>query len=86
MGIAVYMEPSAIAFGILSSDQAIMRMDITGKVLVAMSTGNHGHSLETTIPQIVAEHLGCDIDDVVLIQGDTSSSRWGRAPVAAAAP
>ncbi len=77
MGLAVYMEPSAIAFGILSSDQAIMRMDITGKVSVAMSTGNHGHSLETTIPQIVAEHLGCDIADVVLVQGDTSSSPMG---------
>jgi aerobic carbon-monoxide dehydrogenase large subunit len=77
MGVAVYMEPSAIAFGILSSDQAIMRMDTTGKVLVAMSTGNHGHSLETTIPQIVAEHLGCDIADVVLVQGDTASSPTG---------
>jgi aerobic carbon-monoxide dehydrogenase large subunit len=77
MGVAVYMEPSAIAFGILASDQAIMRMDTTGKVIVAMSTGNHGHSLETTIPQIVAEHLGCDIADVVLVQGDTSSSPTG---------
>jgi len=77
MGVAVYMEPSAIAFGVLSSDQAIMRMDTTGKVIVAMSTGNHGHSLETTIPQIVAEHLGCDIADVVLVQGDTASSPMG---------
>ena len=77
MGLAVYLEPSAIAFGILSSDQAIMRMDASGKVIVAMSTGNHGHSLETTIPQIVAEHLGCDIGDVVLVQGDTDSSPLG---------
>ena len=77
MGVSVYLEPSAVAFGILSSDQAIMRMDTTGKVLVAMSTGNHGHSLETTIPQIVAEHLGCDIADVILVQGDTASSPTG---------
>ncbi len=77
MGLSVYMEPSAIAFGILASDQAIMRMDTSGKVIVAMSTGNHGQSLETTIPQIVAEHLGCDIADVVLVQGDTSSSPTG---------
>jgi aerobic carbon-monoxide dehydrogenase large subunit len=77
MGVAVYMEPSAIAFGILASDQAILRMDPSGKVIVAMSTGNHGHSLETTIPQIVAEHLGCDIADVVLVQGDTDSSPTG---------
>jgi aerobic carbon-monoxide dehydrogenase large subunit len=77
MGTAVYMEPSAVAFGILASDQAIMRMDTSGKVSVAMSCGNHGQSLETTIPQIVAEYLGCDIEDVVLIQGDTSSSPTG---------
>jgi aerobic carbon-monoxide dehydrogenase large subunit len=77
MGVGVYVEPSAISFGVLSTDQAVMRMDISGKVLVAMSTGNHGHSLETTIPQIVAEHLGCDIADVVLIQGDTASSPMG---------
>ena len=77
MGVSVYLEPSAVAFGILSSDQAIMRMDTTGKVIVAMSTGNHGHSLETTIPQIVAEHLGCDIADVILVQGDTASSPTG---------
>jgi carbon-monoxide dehydrogenase large subunit len=77
MGVSVYIEPSAVAFGILSSDQAIMRMDNSGKVIVAMSTGNHGHSLETTIPQIVAEHLGCNIEDVVLVQGDTDSSPTG---------
>lgn len=77
LGMSLYVEPSAISFGILSSDMAIMRMDTTGKVQVAMSTGSHGHSLETTIPQIVAEHLGCDIEDVVLIQGDTDSAPMG---------
>ena len=77
LGMSVYTEPSAIAFGILSSDVAILKMDISGKVQVAMGTGNHGHSLETTIPQIVAEHLGCDIDDVVLVQGDTHTSPTG---------
>ncbi|CAB4363980.1 MAG: molybdopterin-dependent oxidoreductase [Actinobacteria bacterium] len=77
MGVAIYIEPSAVAFGILSSDQAIMRMDNSGKVIVAMSTGNHGQSLETTIPQIVAEHLGCNIEDVLLVQGNTESSPTG---------
>ncbi len=77
LGVAGYVEPSAIAFGILSTDVASISMDPSGKVIVAMGTGSHGHSLETTIPQIVAEHLGCDLDDVVLVQGDTSASPSG---------
>jgi carbon-monoxide dehydrogenase large subunit len=77
VGVSVYIEPSAIAFGILSSDSATLRIDPSGKVVVAMGTGSHGHSLETTIPQVIAEHLGCDIDDVVLVQGDTSATPVG---------
>lgn len=77
MGLGVYLEPSAIAFGMLSSDLAVLQMDPTGRVIISMSTGNHGHSLETTIPQIVADTLGCDIADVVLIQGDTATSPTG---------
>ena len=77
LGFSSYIEPSAIAFGMLSSDVALMSMDASGKVLVTMGTGSHGHSLETTIPQIVAEHLGCDIDDVVLVQGDSNAAPSG---------
>jgi carbon-monoxide dehydrogenase large subunit len=77
VGVSVYIEPSAIAFGVLSSDSANLRIDPSGKVVIAMGTGSHGHSLETTIPQVVAEHLGCDLDDIVLVQGDTSATPLG---------
>jgi carbon-monoxide dehydrogenase large subunit len=77
LGVGVYIEPSAIAFGILSSDQANVRMDENGKVLVALSSGSHGHSIETTMPQVIAEHLGCDIDDIIIMQGDTASAPIG---------
>jgi carbon-monoxide dehydrogenase large subunit len=77
VGVSVYIEPSAIAFGILTSDSANVRIDPSGKVVVAMGTGSHGHSLETTIPQVVAEYLGCDIDDIVFVQGDTSATPVG---------
>ena len=77
LGVGVYIEPSAIAFGILSSDQANVRMDESGKVLVALSSGSHGHSIETTMPQVIAEHLGCDIDDIIIMQGDTASAPIG---------
>ncbi|MGD9701010.1 MAG: xanthine dehydrogenase family protein molybdopterin-binding subunit [Acidimicrobiia bacterium] len=77
LGLAGYVEPSAIAFGVLNSDPAVLSMDISGKVQVRLGTGSHGHSIETTIAQVVATHLGCDIDDVVVIQGDTATSPVG---------
>jgi carbon-monoxide dehydrogenase large subunit len=51
------------------TEEAVVRMDISGTVEVMMGTGNHGQSLETTVPQVVAEHLGCAFEDVVLRQG-----------------
>jgi carbon-monoxide dehydrogenase large subunit len=77
LGVSTYVEPSAIAFGVLSSDPAVLTMDISGKVQVRLGTGSHGHSIETTIAQVVASHLGCPIEDVVVIQGDTATSPVG---------
>lgn len=77
LGVAGYVEPSAIAFGILNSDPAVLTMDVSGKVQIRLGTGSHGHSIETTIAQVVATHLGCDIDDVAVIQGDTATSPLG---------
>lgn len=77
VGVAVYIEPSAIAFGILNSDGAVIKIDASGKVQLATGTGSHGHSVETTIAQVVAEALGCDYEDVVIVQGDTDSTPVG---------
>jgi carbon-monoxide dehydrogenase large subunit len=77
VGLGLCIEPSAVAFGLLASEQATIRMDISGKVLVLMGTGSHGHSLETTIPQVVADHLGCSFDDVIFSQGDTDATPYG---------
>jgi carbon-monoxide dehydrogenase large subunit len=68
-GLSLCIEPSAVAFGGWATEQAVVRMDISGQVEVLMGTGSHGHSLETTIPQVVADHLGCALEDVVLRQG-----------------
>lgn len=77
LGIGGYVEPSAIAFGVLNSDPAVLTMDVSGKVQIRLGTGSHGHSIETTIAQVVATHLGCDINDVAVIQGDTATSPMG---------
>jgi carbon-monoxide dehydrogenase large subunit len=55
----------------------VITMDVSGKVQVRLGTGSHGHSIETTIAQVVATHLGCAIEDVAIIQGDTHSSPLG---------
>lgn len=77
IGLSLFVEPTGIGAGILGTDQATMRIEPSGVVNVFMGTGSTGNSLETTIPQIVAEHLGCTLDDVVFHQGDTASSPWG---------
>ncbi|MET0577359.1 MAG: molybdopterin cofactor-binding domain-containing protein, partial [Ilumatobacteraceae bacterium] len=77
LGIGAYVEPSAVAFGALGTDPAVLTMDVSGKVQIRLGTGSHGHSIETTIAQVVAEHVGCDFDDVVVIQGDTDTSPVG---------
>jgi carbon-monoxide dehydrogenase large subunit len=69
VGLSVCVEPSAVGMGAWATEQAVVRIDTSGMVEVMMGTGSHGHSLETTIPQVVAEHLGCAMDDVVLRQG-----------------
>lgn len=77
VGLSVCVEPSAMGMGPLGTDRATIRIDASGKVEVAMGTGSHGQSLETTIPQVVAEHLGCALEDVVLRQGGDTPYGFG---------
>jgi carbon-monoxide dehydrogenase large subunit len=62
----------------LGTETATIRVQPTGKVVVSMGTGSHGQGLETTMPQVVAEELGVPLDDVILVQGDTASTPFGR--------
>ncbi len=77
LGMALYVEPSGMASGAMSTEAATIRIDPSGKVSVAVGCASHGQSLETTIPQVVADTLGVDIDDVVLLQGDTAVVPFG---------
>jgi aerobic carbon-monoxide dehydrogenase large subunit len=72
IGISVCIEPSAVGMGAWGTEAATVRIDVSGQVEVFMGSGSHGQSLETTVPQVVADHLGCSIDDVVLRQGGDS--------------
>jgi carbon-monoxide dehydrogenase large subunit len=79
VGIGLYIEPSSMgSMDPLGTETATIRVQPTGKVVVSMGTGSHGQGLETTMPQVVAEELGVPLDDVVLVQGDTASTPFGR--------
>jgi carbon-monoxide dehydrogenase large subunit len=76
MGLSLYIEPQ-MGFGILATEAATLRIEPSGKVTVAMSTGSHGQSLETTVVQVVADELGVDMTDIRFVQGDSAATPYG---------
>ena len=77
IGICLCVEPSAIAFGALGTEGAVVRMDHSGKVTVLLGSSSTGMSVVTTMKQVVAEHLGCAPEDVSVVQGDTAATPYG---------
>jgi aerobic carbon-monoxide dehydrogenase large subunit len=77
LGMCAYVEPTSMNVASLHSEACTVRVDTNGKVVAYLSTTNHGQSIETTMAQIVAEHLGVDYDDVTIIQADTNAAPYG---------
>jgi carbon-monoxide dehydrogenase large subunit len=73
VGVSVYIEPSAMPFGLGATESCTIRIDPTGKVQVLTGANSQGHSIETTMVQVIADYLGVDMDDVVLFHGDTDA-------------
>ena len=59
------------------TETAIIRIDATGAVTAAFGIASHGQGLETTLAQIVAEHLGVRFEDVMIVQGDSAAVPGG---------
>ena len=76
IGLALYIEPSQ-SFGPLGTEGATVRLEPDGRVALIMGTASHGQSLETTMAQVVADNLGCDIADISFMQGDTAFVPYG---------
>ena len=77
VGLAVYVEPSAIGYGALATEGATVRVEPDGSVNVYAGTGSHGQSLETTMAQIVADALGVHPGDVRFHQGHGTPYGFG---------
>jgi carbon-monoxide dehydrogenase large subunit len=77
LGLSLYVEPSGLALGSLSSEGAVVTVSVNGQVQAALSSASHGQSVETTAAQVVADALGVDFDDVTVVQGDTAASPYG---------
>jgi carbon-monoxide dehydrogenase large subunit len=82
IGIASYAELTGIGSRIsvapgmpinTGTETASIRIDATGAVTAAFGIAAHGQGLETTLAQVVAEHLGCRVEDVAILQGDSAA-------------
>src|SRR5205085_10552858 len=82
IGIASYAELTGIGSRIsvapgmpinTGTETATIRIDSTGAVTAAFGIASHGQGLETTLAQVVAEHLGARIGDIRIVQGDSSA-------------
>lgn len=88
LGFSCFVEPTAYgtaSFGarkmtiVPGYEQATVRMDASGGVMVMVGTLSHGQGHATTFAQIVADRLGVDIARIQVVQGDTDlvPHGWG---------
>ncbi len=81
IGIATYGE--ICAFGPSPAtpaggwESATVKIDPSGKVTVLTGASPHGQGEETTFAQIAADELGVDIDDILVLHGDTAIVQYG---------
>jgi len=73
IGLANYVEGT----GIGPFEGVTIRVLPNGKVAVATGATNQGQGTRTTLSQIVAEQIGCRLDDIVMTIGDTGAISQG---------
>jgi carbon-monoxide dehydrogenase large subunit len=76
-GLAPSRILGAIRYAAGGWESATVRVLGTGTVQVITGTSPHGQGHETTWSQIVADQLGCDVDEVEVLHGDTAISPYG---------
>jgi carbon-monoxide dehydrogenase large subunit len=73
IGIGNYVEGT----GLGPYEGVTVRVMPSGKVAVATGATNQGQGTRTTLSQIVADRLGCRIEDIVMTVGDTAAISQG---------
>jgi aerobic carbon-monoxide dehydrogenase large subunit len=73
IGIANYVEGT----GLGPFEGVTVRVLPNGKIAVATGATNQGQGQQTTLSQIVADRLGCRIEDIVMTIGDTGAIAQG---------
>jgi carbon-monoxide dehydrogenase large subunit len=73
IGIGNYVEGT----GLGPFEGVTVRVLPNGKVAVATGATTQGQGTRTTLSQIVADHLGCRIEDIVMTGGDTGAISQG---------
>jgi carbon-monoxide dehydrogenase large subunit len=81
IGVSTYVEICALgpsqAMPAGGWESATVRIEPTCKVTVLTGASPHGQGQETSFAQLVADELGVDINDVMVIHGDTSIVQYG---------
>lgn len=81
IGMASYAELTGIGSRIsvapgmpinTGTETANISIDATGVVTAAFGVASHGQGLETTLAQIISDELGCAMEDVIVLHGDSS--------------
>ena len=73
IGIGNYVEGT----GLGPFEGVTIRVMPNGKVAVATGATTQGQGTQTTLSQIVADHVGCKIEDIVMSAGDTGKISQG---------
>ena len=73
IGIGNYVEGT----GLGPFEGVSIRVMPNGKVAVATGATTQGQGTRTTLSQIVADHLGCRLEDIVMSAGDTGTIAQG---------
>jgi carbon-monoxide dehydrogenase large subunit len=81
IGLSTYGEICAmgpsIALPAGGWESATVKIEPSGKVTVLTGASPHGQGEETTFAQIVADELGVEMNDVLVVHGDTSVVQYG---------
>lgn len=81
IGLASYAELTGIGSRIsvapgmpinTGTETAVIQIDATGAITADFGVASHGQGLETTLAQVIADELGCDMADIEVRHGDSA--------------